>query len=185
MIAFFLTNRTNPSSFSIPRLLKNNWKEIICINTTNLKQSMQYGSRSVWLSFTQTDIMILYHDCSGQWGISCESKPVCPHFYLCVECHRRPLCILSHFMPVVEVVGEGWLLVFVHQVWVGAVCSYGHCQQAMHYNICIPVQEGRWRWWRGEEGERFQCREKGKNMDDGGCFSIMHVFVIKGLTQHM
>lgn len=26
--------------------------------------------------------------------------------YLCVEGHRRPLCILSHFVSVVEVVAE-------------------------------------------------------------------------------
>lgn len=59
--------------------------------------------------------------------------------YLCVEGHRCPLGILRHFMSVVEVVGQGWLLMFVHQIWVGAVCSYGHSQQAMYHNICIPV----------------------------------------------
>lgn len=30
---------------------------------------------------------------------------------------------------------------FVHQIWVGGVCSYSHCQQTVDYNICIPAQE--------------------------------------------
>lgn len=56
-----------------------------------------------------------------------EHRGVYVHVYLCVESHRCPLSILSHFMSVVEVVGEGRLLVFVHQIWVGGVCSYGYC----------------------------------------------------------
>lgn len=42
-------------------------------------------------------------------------------------------------MSVVEVVGEGRLFVFVHQIWVGAVCSDGHCQEAVYDYICVPV----------------------------------------------
>lgn len=44
-------------------------------------------------------------------------------------------------MSVVEVIAECGLLMFVHQIWVGAVCSYSHSQQAVYYNICIPAQE--------------------------------------------
>lgn len=40
-------------------------------------------------------------------------------------------------MSVVEVVAEGRLLMLVHQIRVGGVCFYGHCQQAVHYDICI------------------------------------------------
>ena len=50
------------------------------------------------------------------------------HSHLCMEGHGCPLCILSHLVSVVEVVAEGRLLVFVHQVWVGAVCCYSHRQ---------------------------------------------------------
>lgn len=31
MIPFFFTNKTNPSSFRMPLLLKNNWKETVCV----------------------------------------------------------------------------------------------------------------------------------------------------------
>lgn len=61
--------------------------------------------------------------------------------YLRVEGHRRSLCILGHFMSVVEIVGKGRLLVFIHQIWVGGVCSYSHCQQTVNDDICIPVKE--------------------------------------------
>lgn len=81
--------------------------------------------------------------------------------YLCVESYRRPLCILRHFMSVVKVVGEGWLLVFVHQIWVGGVCSYSYCQQTMYYNICIPVQESRWTGRRAGEGRGLDGEKKG------------------------
>lgn len=63
------------------------------------------------------------------------------HGYLCVEGHWCPLCILRHFVSVVEVVAEGWLFMLVHQIRVGAVCFYGHCQQAVHYYICISVSK--------------------------------------------
>lgn len=61
--------------------------------------------------------------------------------HLCVEGYRRPLCVLRHFVSVVEVVAEGGLLMFVHQVWVGAACSYGHCQQTVNYDIRVPMEE--------------------------------------------
>lgn len=58
-----------------------------------------------------------------------------------MEGHRGSLSILGHFMSVVEVVGEGRLLVFVHQVWVAAICSYSHSQQTVNGDVCIPVRE--------------------------------------------
>lgn len=62
--------------------------------------------------------------------------------YLCVEGHRGSLSILGHFMPVVEVAGKRRLLVFVRQIWVGAICSNGHSQQAVNNDVCVPVSEG-------------------------------------------
>lgn len=117
MIAFFLTNRTNPSSFSMPLVLKNNWKEIIFINIC--PDVCNYSDLR--------SIIIL-------------GSSACLWVYLRVESYRCSLCILRHFMSVVQVVGEGWLLMFVHQIWVGGVCSYSHCQQTVYYDICIPVR---------------------------------------------
>lgn len=58
-----------------------------------------------------------------------------------MEGHRGSLSILGHFMSVVEVVGKGRLLVFVHQIWVGAICSDSHSQQTVNNDICIPVRK--------------------------------------------
>lgn len=42
-------------------------------------------------------------------------------------------------MPVVEVVGQGRLLVLVHQIWVGGVGADGYRQQAVHDDVCVSV----------------------------------------------
>lgn len=149
MIAFFLTNRTNPSSFRMPRLLKNNWNEIICIKSLDSCSMIAQAKRFVELQSDMMPILtnsvkIITVQDSEVWFL--RPKQVHRHqtsvsiwVYLCVEGHGRPLCILRHFMSVVEVVRQGRLLMFVHQIWVGAVCSYGHSKQAMYYNICVPV----------------------------------------------
>lgn len=59
---------------------------------------------------------------------------------LSVEGHRRSLRVLRHFVSVVEVVAEGRLFVFVHQIRVGAVCSDGHRQQAVHNDVSVPAE---------------------------------------------
>lgn len=41
-------------------------------------------------------------------------------------------------MSVVEVVAQSQLLVFVHEVGVGAVCVDGHSQQPVHYDVSVP-----------------------------------------------
>lgn len=56
-----------------------------------------------------------------------------------MERHRRSLSILSHLVSVVEVVGQGRLLVLVHQIWVGGVGTDGYRQQAVHDDVCISV----------------------------------------------
>lgn len=56
-----------------------------------------------------------------------------------MEGHGGPLGILGHLVSVVEVAGQGRLLVFVHQVWVGAVCGYSHRQQAVDDDVCVPA----------------------------------------------
>lgn len=62
-----------------------------------------------------------------------------------MERHGRSLGVLSHLVSVVEVVGQGRLLVLVHQIWVGGVGTDGYCQQAVHDDVCISVTaEGRW-----------------------------------------
>lgn len=71
--------------------------------------------------------------------------------YLCVERHRCSLSILSHLVSVVEVVGQGRLLVFVHQIWVGGVGTDGYRQQAVHDDVCISV-------WRRADGSGGGCR---------------------------
>lgn len=58
-----------------------------------------------------------------------------------MEGHRGSLSILGHLMSVVEVAGEGRLLVFVHQIWVGAICSDSHRQQTVHNDVCVPEGE--------------------------------------------
>lgn len=65
--------------------------------------------------------------------------------YLRMERHRCSLSILSHLVPVVEVVGQGRLLVFVHQIWVGGVSTDGDRQQAVHNDVCVSV-------WRRADG---------------------------------
>lgn len=42
-------------------------------------------------------------------------------------------------MSVVEVVGQGRLLVFVHQLWVGGVGSDGDRQQAVHDDVRVSA----------------------------------------------
>lgn len=56
-----------------------------------------------------------------------------------MEGYRRSLCVLRHFVSVVEVVAEGRLFVFVHQIRVGAVSSCGHCQQAVYNDVSVPA----------------------------------------------
>lgn len=49
MMAFFLTNRTKPFSFSMPLLLKNNWKEIVCVRASAELRSCRFeDSTCVW-----------------------------------------------------------------------------------------------------------------------------------------
>lgn len=61
--------------------------------------------------------------------------------YLSVEGHRSSLSILRHFVSVVQIVAKGRLFVLIHQIWIGYICSYGYCQQAVHYDICISVRD--------------------------------------------
>lgn len=63
------------------------------------------------------------------------------NIYLCVESNRCSLCILSHFMPVIEIFTQICQFMFISKLRIGTVCSYGHGQKTMHYNVSIPAKK--------------------------------------------
>lgn len=48
--------------------------------------------------------------------------------------------ILRHLVSVVEVVAQSRLLLFVHEVGVGAVSVDGHSQEPVHYDVGVPTK---------------------------------------------
>lgn len=61
--------------------------------------------------------------------------------HLGMEGHGGSLGILRHLVPVVEVVAQSRLLVFVHEVGVGAVSVDGHSQEPVHYDIRVSTKK--------------------------------------------
>lgn len=80
-----------------------------------------------------------------------------------MEGHRSPLCVLRHLVSVVEVGGQGRLLVFVHQVGVGGVCSDRHGQETVNDDICVPEQRST-----GSSGDQRSPEDAGGSLPPDG-----------------